>query len=191
MSERQTLPQIPQGGLPPEYSAATARPAATALIREFVTALAALDWQEDQLSVPPTALRASAMISETSRAPAPVDLAERYAAPGERPAGPRHGEGLWLVDGHRHGDAAVRVASGVPAAEEQRRAAALVREEDRWRCTAPYVALRMVLGARVGVLPEQVELVREPCPGCGGPGADAQGGASRRDRHRSRPWHGA
>ncbi|WP_367318551.1 hypothetical protein [Streptomyces sp. HUAS ZL42] len=186
MSERQTLPQIPPGGRPPEYSAAKARAAATALIHDFVTGLAALDRQQEQLSVPPTTVGFSAMISKTPTAPAPVDFAERCGAPGEWPAGPPGGEGLslWLVEVHRHGDAAVRVASRVLDAEEQRRAAILVREEDRRCYIAADVALRMVLGAGLGVRPE---LVREPCPGCGGPRVDAQGGPAQRDRHRSRP----
>lgn len=54
-------------------------------------------------------------------------------------------------------------------AEERRRAAALRRPADQELYAAAHSALRRRLGAHLGVDPAAVELVRLPCPLCGGP----------------------
>ncbi|MEV0318567.1 4'-phosphopantetheinyl transferase family protein [Streptomyces sp. NPDC050658] len=52
---------------------------------------------------------------------------------------------------------------------ERRRAAALRRTADRELYAAAHTALRRTLGARLSADPAAVDLVRLPCPGCGGP----------------------
>ncbi|MCH0543141.1 4'-phosphopantetheinyl transferase superfamily protein [Streptomyces sp. MUM 203J] len=52
---------------------------------------------------------------------------------------------------------------------ERARARAFVRAVDRDRYRVAHVALRRLLGAYLGLGPADVRLVREPCPGCGGP----------------------
>lgn len=54
-------------------------------------------------------------------------------------------------------------------AEERRRAAALRRPADQELYAAAHSALRRRLGAYLRVAPATVELVRLPCPLCGGP----------------------
>ncbi|WP_336605959.1 4'-phosphopantetheinyl transferase family protein [Streptomyces sp. BA2] len=54
-------------------------------------------------------------------------------------------------------------------AEERRRAAALRRPADQELYAAAHTALRLRLGAYLSVDPAAVELVRLPCPLCGGP----------------------
>ncbi|WP_380285855.1 4'-phosphopantetheinyl transferase family protein [Kitasatospora purpeofusca] len=74
---------------------------------------------------------------------------------------------LWLLDA-----AAVpvdRAALGRLDEEEHRRAARFVREADRTTYLAAHVALRGVLGRRLGAAPESLVFVREPCPDCSGP----------------------
>lgn len=53
--------------------------------------------------------------------------------------------------------------------DERVRARAFVREDDRERYRVAHVVLRRLLGAYLARDPAAVELVREPCPGCGGP----------------------
>ncbi|UBI35998.1 MULTISPECIES: 4'-phosphopantetheinyl transferase family protein [Streptomyces] len=63
-------------------------------------------------------------------------------------------------------------------ANERARAASFVRDLHRDRYVAAHLALRRLLGAYLGVAPEAVELVREPCPCCGAPhGRPAAAGA--------------
>ncbi|MET7646810.1 4'-phosphopantetheinyl transferase superfamily protein [Streptomyces sp. NPDC005426] len=84
---------------------------------------------------------------------------------------------LWLVDAVRHGGRAQRLAPGVLDAGELDRAARLALAADRSCYVAAHVALRLLLGARLGVAPDAVPLTREPCPSCGGPhGRPATGG---------------
>jgi 4'-phosphopantetheinyl transferase len=66
-------------------------------------------------------------------------------------------------------DAATALASGILDAAEQERAAKFRRSQDRRSYVAAHVALRSLLGARLGMPPEAVEFVRETCPTCGGP----------------------
>lgn len=76
---------------------------------------------------------------------------------------------LWIVDARQEGGRAQRLAPEILDAEELGRAGSLVVEADRVCYTASHVALRMLLGARLGIAPEAVRLTREPCPSCGGP----------------------
>ncbi|MEV4443788.1 4'-phosphopantetheinyl transferase superfamily protein, partial [Streptomyces sp. NPDC049577] len=63
-------------------------------------------------------------------------------------------------------------------AEERARAAAFVRDAHRERYVAAHLGLRRLLGAYLGIGPADVELMREPCPGCGEPhGRPAVAGA--------------
>lgn len=96
----------------------------------------------------PTALRLS-------------EIPAAAAAPRER--------ALLLVDVARDADAAAGLAGGLLDAAERERLGKLRREPDRRQYAVAHVALRLVLGARLGQAPEAVELVREVCPTCGGP----------------------
>ncbi|MFD3776583.1 4'-phosphopantetheinyl transferase family protein [Streptomyces sp. NPDC058612] len=60
-------------------------------------------------------------------------------------------------------------AGDVLDAGERDRAARLVRPGDRLRYVASHLGLRVLLGGYLGLAPEQVGLVREDCPCCGGP----------------------
>ncbi|MFI6646830.1 4'-phosphopantetheinyl transferase family protein [Streptomyces sp. NPDC050529] len=76
---------------------------------------------------------------------------------------------LWLVDAVRHGGHAQLIAPEILDAGELDRAARLAAAADRSCYVAAHVALRLLLGARLGVAPGTVPLTREPCPSCGGP----------------------
>lgn len=76
---------------------------------------------------------------------------------------------LWIVDAVRHGDRAERLAPGILDTGEQRRAESFAASVDRRCYVAAHVALRILLGARLGLEPRDVTMVREPCPSCGGP----------------------
>ncbi len=76
---------------------------------------------------------------------------------------------MWIVDAVRHGDRAERLAPGILDAGEQRRAESFAASADRHCYVAAHVALRILLGARLGLEPRDVRMVREPCPSCGGP----------------------
>jgi 4'-phosphopantetheinyl transferase len=53
--------------------------------------------------------------------------------------------------------------------EERRRVGSFHQDVDRDRYRVAHVALRRLLGAYLGSDPAGVELLREPCPNCGGP----------------------
>ncbi|MFF7593350.1 4'-phosphopantetheinyl transferase family protein [Kitasatospora purpeofusca] len=53
--------------------------------------------------------------------------------------------------------------------EERRRAGRFVRDDDRAVYLAAHVALRHVLGRRLGLAPSALAFGREPCPGCAEP----------------------
>ncbi len=76
---------------------------------------------------------------------------------------------LWLVNVVEEADAAAALAAGVLDAAEQQRAANFHRAKDRVSYVSAHVALRVLLGAELGVPPQAVEFVRETCPTCGGP----------------------
>lgn len=82
---------------------------------------------------------------------------------------PAAGPGLWLVDAVRQGAQAQRMAPEILDDDERAKAARLVVSADRRCYVAAHVALRLLLGARLGVAPEGVPLTRDPCPSCGGP----------------------
>ena len=52
---------------------------------------------------------------------------------------------------------------------ERRRAASFIRPSDGITYASAHIALRRLLGGYLGVPPEDVTFVREPCPGCGDP----------------------
>ncbi|MFF1926001.1 4'-phosphopantetheinyl transferase family protein [Streptomyces sp. NPDC058221] len=96
---------------------------------------------------------------------APTDTGYRGPVPSWEPGAPS----LWLVDARQEGERARRLAPDILDDEELGRAGSLVVEADRLCYLASHVALRMLLGARLGVAPAAVPLRREPCPSCGGP----------------------
>lgn len=84
--------------------------------------------------------------------------------PWRRGAGPR----LWSVRASEYAKRAAaeeRLLDG----DERARSRAFVREADRDLYRVAHVVLRRLLGAYLARDPAAVELVREPCPGCGGP----------------------
>ncbi|MDF9816264.1 4'-phosphopantetheinyl transferase superfamily protein [Streptomyces sp. SPB162] len=107
------------------------------------------------------------MNTAATRVPSELDPVASVApmtlpAPGDPPR-------LWLVDAARHAAFAARSASDVLDPEELRRAAAFRTDADRDCYRAAHVGLRLLLGAHLGRAPRDVTLVREDCPGCGGP----------------------
>ncbi|MDJ0346849.1 4'-phosphopantetheinyl transferase superfamily protein [Streptomyces sp. H10-C2] len=83
-------------------------------------------------------------------------------APGDPPR-------LWLVNAARHADFAARLAPAVLDPLELRSAAAFRADADRDCYRAAHVGLRLLLGGYLGTAPEEVRLIREKCPSCGGP----------------------
>lgn len=65
--------------------------------------------------------------------------------------------------------ARARELEGLLDPTERARLRGLVRAADRDRYQVAHVALRQLLGARLGQDPVEVRFVREPCPGCGEP----------------------
>ncbi|MGK5631811.1 4'-phosphopantetheinyl transferase family protein [Streptomyces sp. URMC 123] len=97
--------------------------------------------------------------------PAPLD--------GDRSGAPH----AWLLRVSEH-TAAAGAHEYLLDAEERSRAAAFLREADRDRYRVAHVALRRLLGACLDSDPAGLRLVREDCPGCGGPhGRPAVAGA--------------
>ncbi|MFE5028834.1 4'-phosphopantetheinyl transferase family protein [Streptomyces sp. NPDC056656] len=98
----------------------------------------------------------------------PIEFDLEGGARGALPSWPARIPALWVVDAVRHGDRAERLAPSILDAGEQRRAESFVASADRRCYVAAHVALRMLLGAWLGVEPRDVQMVREPCPSCGG-----------------------
>jgi 4'-phosphopantetheinyl transferase len=94
---------------------------------------------------------------------APLAVAERCASPELDDSAAE----LWLL---RLADVdAAQLDLSTLDGEERRRAAALRLPRDRLGYLAAHVLLRQLLGARVGIAPEEVAYYREPCLSCGGP----------------------
>ncbi|MFD0019623.1 4'-phosphopantetheinyl transferase family protein [Streptomyces sp. NPDC058382] len=89
--------------------------------------------------------------------------------PGPAPSWAAGAPALWVVDAREQGERAQRLAPDILDAQELGRAGSLISEADRHCYVASHVALRLLLGARLGVAPDAVRLTREPCPSCGGP----------------------
>ncbi|UQX01230.1 4'-phosphopantetheinyl transferase superfamily protein [Streptomyces sp. RerS4] len=86
---------------------------------------------------------------------------------------------VWTLDTtlRRVGGHEIDGAEALLDPAERERAGRLVREGDRRRYLASHLALRVLLGGYLGVAPQEVELIREDCPCCGGPhGRPAVGG---------------
>ncbi|GHF15466.1 hypothetical protein GCM10014715_83420 [Streptomyces spiralis] len=77
--------------------------------------------------------------------------------------------GLWLVRAEAFRPVAARLASSVLDGAETERAAALRETRDRDTYLSGHVAMRLLLGAHLGVPPVDVPLERLPCPQCGEP----------------------
>jgi len=76
---------------------------------------------------------------------------------------------LWLLRPPGPGGAPHPAAVSELDRTERGRAASFVRPADRARYVSAHVALRRLLGAYLDLPPQQVPLVREKCPTCGGP----------------------
>lgn len=74
---------------------------------------------------------------------------------------------LWLVD--TTAETPGTDALDVLDADERRRAAAFHFDRHRVRYVAAHLALRGILGERLGRAPGDVRFTRLACPGCGGP----------------------
>ena len=74
---------------------------------------------------------------------------------------------LWML--HAANVDAGELESSYLDPHEVRRAAMLARPGDRVRYMLAHVALRQFLGRYLGLPPEDVTYLREPCPSCGGP----------------------
>ncbi|EFL15186.1 4'-phosphopantetheinyl transferase superfamily protein [Streptomyces sp. C] len=88
---------------------------------------------------------------------------------GPPPAG--SGVAVWSLDttreaigGHEAGG-----ARALLDAAERERAGRLLRPADQRSYLASHLGLRVLLGGYLGLAPQEVALVREDCPGCGGP----------------------
>ncbi|MFJ6717733.1 4'-phosphopantetheinyl transferase family protein [Streptomyces sp. NPDC091259] len=94
---------------------------------------------------------------------------------GDRPrvGPPPEGEAVivWTLDTGRSvvAEHAVEEAAAVLDAAERERAGRLVRPADRHVYLASHLGLRALLGGYLGMAPEDVALIREECPCCGGP----------------------
>lgn len=97
------------------------------------------------------------------------DLPPGAQAPSDAPSPPDASTAVWLVDTDDQAGAAARLAPAVLDPAEHQRAAAFKFEEDRSRYVASHVALRVLLGSRLGLPPDRVRITRAPCPSCGGP----------------------
>ncbi|WP_328536564.1 4'-phosphopantetheinyl transferase family protein [Streptomyces sp. NBC_00344] len=107
------------------------------------------------------------MIESSARIPAGLVLEE--AAPVSTPLPEDRTPVVWLVDVAGQGNTAARLAPGILDGSERSRLASFHREEDRARYATAHVALRLLLGAQLGLAPSRVRLARESCPCCGGP----------------------
>ncbi|WP_367132556.1 MULTISPECIES: 4'-phosphopantetheinyl transferase family protein [Streptomyces] len=126
----------------------------------------------------------------TNEGPGAGELRPGGPGPGRLPGDGLSGGGLARDASRGHGlpaggtpprgplDAALRDHARVLDPAERDRAAAFVRDLHRNRYIASHVGLRLLLGAYLATDPAAVVLVREPCPGCGGPhGRPAAAGA--------------
>jgi 4'-phosphopantetheinyl transferase len=76
---------------------------------------------------------------------------------------------LWLVRHPVPDGTGRRLVVSELDAEERTRAASFLRPRDALLYTAAHIALRRLLAGALGLAPQNVAYVREPCPGCGGP----------------------
>ncbi|MER5948687.1 4'-phosphopantetheinyl transferase superfamily protein [Streptomyces sp. NPDC001904] len=86
-----------------------------------------------------------------------------------RELAPRDRARLWLVRTDGLPEDGAGSGTGVLDKDETRRAAGFRFARHRVRYVAAHLALRGILGERLGCPPGAVRFVREPCPECGGP----------------------
>ncbi|MDK1475866.1 4'-phosphopantetheinyl transferase superfamily protein [Streptomyces sp. 549] len=113
----------------------------------------------------------AALTAEGTRAQAPAALVADLLPPAPS-ALPRLSGGqlrVWLVDVDTHARGAREAAAGTLCGTEQARAAAFMDDADRAAYLTSHVALRRLLAAYTGTVPNEVELVRDPCPLCAQP----------------------
>lgn len=106
------------------------------------------------------------------------DALETYLASetvaGDGPSGPtgpqpsEYGLDVWLVPSPAPREAAA-LDLALLSASELERAASFSRPVDALLYSASHIALRRLLGARLGIPAAAVPFTREPCPTCGGP----------------------
>ncbi|EST29031.1 4'-phosphopantetheinyl transferase family protein [Streptomyces roseochromogenus] len=92
--------------------------------------------------------------------PSPLPRAGHRPRPGEVEA--------WLLHVPANGAAAM-AGAGCLDEGERLRAAAITAGRPRLRYVTAHVGLRVLLGSYLGLAPDQVGFVREPCPMCNGP----------------------
>ncbi|MFM9372889.1 4'-phosphopantetheinyl transferase family protein [Streptomyces sp. Da 82-17] len=102
------------------------------------------------------AVRRAPRLLNLDAPPGPLQLPDRAAH-------------LWLADATRQPKTLEALARDVLDDGEQRRAERLRRLADRRCYLAAHVALRVLLGAQLGIAARQVRFRRDPCPCCGGP----------------------
>ncbi|MFI5616727.1 4'-phosphopantetheinyl transferase family protein [Streptomyces sp. NPDC051567] len=78
---------------------------------------------------------------------------------------------VWSLDTTLDAVGGHRVDKALPLLDtaERDRSGRLLRDADRQRYLASHLGLRVLLGGYLGLAPEEVPLVREDCPCCGGP----------------------
>lgn len=74
----------------------------------------------------------------------------------------------WILSATGSAEASA-AGAGVLDEGESRRLAAISRKASRTRYLAAHVGLRTLLGSYLGQRPDEVRLVRRPCPACGEP----------------------
>lgn len=98
----------------------------------------------------------------------PPDLSGGPSDPSAHLFATSPGPGLWAVRVSRYA-ARARELEGLLDGTERTRLGGYLRAADRDQYLVAHVALRQLLGARLGQDPARVRFVREPCPGCGAP----------------------
>ncbi|MCB5165676.1 4'-phosphopantetheinyl transferase superfamily protein [Streptomyces bambusae] len=98
--------------------------------------------------------------------PYPLVLGGPCAVPAGTAAGRAQ---VWQADARQSGPGLPELAGAVLDAGELGRARALHRARDRRCYLTAHTALRVLLGARLGIAPAEVRYRRESCPCCGEP----------------------
>ncbi|MGW1766401.1 4'-phosphopantetheinyl transferase family protein [Streptomyces sp. NPDC002073] len=98
--------------------------------------------------------------------------APRLLTLGSRPGPlrlPQDAPHVWLADAAARPASLGALARALLDEAELERAAALHRPSDRRCYLTAHIALRVLLGAHLGLTPDRVRFRREPCPCCGEP----------------------
>ncbi|MFF0506719.1 4'-phosphopantetheinyl transferase family protein [Streptomyces fimicarius] len=74
---------------------------------------------------------------------------------------------VWLAPAAVVPDLPAGLTESVLSDEESEKAARFVHDRDRHTYVAGHLAVRLLLAARLGLPPREINLLREACPGCG------------------------